>query len=53
MGAKTISRYIVADPEICHGEPIFRAHVYWLRTCLNRWLVAWHGRLSLMSGVGH
>jgi hypothetical protein len=24
-----------------------------LRTCLNRWLVAWHGRLSLMSGVGH
>ncbi len=24
MGAKTISQYIVADPEICHGEPIFR-----------------------------
>jgi uncharacterized protein (DUF433 family) len=24
MGAKTIGRYIVADPAICHGEPIFR-----------------------------
>ena len=24
MGAKTISRYIIADPKICHGKPIFR-----------------------------
>lgn len=24
MEAKTISRYIIAAPEICHGKPIFR-----------------------------
>ena len=24
MRVKTIGRYIVADPSICHGEPIFR-----------------------------
>ena len=24
MRTKTIGRYIVADPAICHGEPIFR-----------------------------
>jgi len=24
MGVKTIGRYIVTDPAICHGEPIFR-----------------------------
>ncbi len=24
MSAKTIGRYIVIDPEICHGKPTFR-----------------------------
>ena len=24
MAAKVIGRYIVADPEICHGKPTFR-----------------------------
>jgi len=24
MGVKTVGRYIVVDPAICHGEPIFR-----------------------------
>ncbi len=24
MRAKSIGRYIVADPKICHGEPVFR-----------------------------
>ncbi|MFH1881365.1 MAG: DUF433 domain-containing protein [Planctomycetota bacterium] len=24
MGTKTIGRFIVADPAICHGKPIFR-----------------------------
>jgi uncharacterized protein (DUF433 family) len=24
MSAKTISRYIIIDPEICHGKPTFR-----------------------------
>lgn len=24
MGTKTLGRYIVADPAICHGEPTFR-----------------------------
>lgn len=24
MGIRTIGRYIVADPKICHGEPTFR-----------------------------
>lgn len=24
MGTRTLGRYIVADPGICHGEPTFR-----------------------------
>jgi len=24
MGTKTLGRYIVSDPAICHGEPTFR-----------------------------
>lgn len=24
MGYKSIGRYIVSDPAVCHGEPIFR-----------------------------
>jgi len=24
MGLQALGRYIVADPEICHGEPTFR-----------------------------
>ena len=24
MGAKTLGRYIVANPAVCHGEPTFR-----------------------------
>lgn len=24
MRAKSIGRYIIADPKICHGKPIFR-----------------------------
>lgn len=24
MGAKLIRRYIVTDPQICHGKPVFR-----------------------------
>lgn len=24
MGAKTVGRYIVTDPEVCHGQPVFR-----------------------------
>ena len=24
MKANTLGRYVVADPEICHGEPTFR-----------------------------
>ena len=24
MGTKTLGRYIVADPAVCHGEPTFR-----------------------------
>ena len=24
MRAKSIGRYIIADPKICHGEPVFR-----------------------------
>jgi uncharacterized protein (DUF433 family) len=24
MKAKSLGRYIVADPKICHGEPVFR-----------------------------
>lgn len=24
MGARTLGRYIVADPDICHGQPVFR-----------------------------
>jgi uncharacterized protein (DUF433 family) len=24
MGVKTMGRYIVTDPKICHGQPVFR-----------------------------
>ena len=24
MGAKALGRYIITDPEICHGQPVFR-----------------------------
>ena len=24
MGSRLIGRYIVTDPEICHGKPVFR-----------------------------
>ncbi len=24
MGYKSIGRYIISDPAVCHGEPIFR-----------------------------
>jgi uncharacterized protein (DUF433 family) len=24
MQAKTLGRYVVADPEVCHGKPTFR-----------------------------
>jgi len=24
MGVRTIGRYVVIDPKICHGQPVFR-----------------------------
>ena len=24
MGVRTIGRYVVTDPKVCHGQPIFR-----------------------------
>jgi uncharacterized protein (DUF433 family) len=24
MSAKTVGRFVVADPAVCHGEPVFR-----------------------------
>ncbi|MDI6891230.1 MAG: DUF433 domain-containing protein [Thermodesulfovibrionales bacterium] len=24
MGIRTVGRYIVTDPKICHGQPVFR-----------------------------
>ena len=37
MPAKTIGRYIVSDPAICHGEPTFRARTHsWLVDVLEQ-----------------
>jgi len=24
MKVKTVGRFVVADPEVCHGDPVFR-----------------------------
>jgi len=38
IAKRMIGRYIVADPEICHGQRTFRGLESWWLTSWNRWL---------------
>jgi len=55
MGEKTISRHIVIDPEICHGQPTFRGTRIFVADVLDMvargmaWeaiIEEWHGNIS-------
>lgn len=55
MVAKALGRYIVADPEICHGQPVFRGTRILVSDVLEQvasgmaWdaiIEEWHGALT-------
>jgi len=55
MGSKIFGRYIIADPEICHGQPTFRGTRILVSDVLEQvasgmaWeaiIEEWRGRLS-------
>lgn len=55
MAAKALGRYIVADPEICHGQPVFRGTRILVSDVLEQvasgmaWdaiIEEWHGTLT-------
>ena len=56
MGAKALGRYIVADLEICHGQPVFRGTRILVSDVLEQisggmaWeaiIEEWHGSLTM------
>jgi len=56
MQAKQLGKYIVADPEICHGQPTFRGTRILVKTVLAQvargedWQVIvsqWDGKVNL------
>ncbi|MCK5109377.1 MAG: DUF433 domain-containing protein [Methanosarcinales archaeon] len=51
METKTLGRYIVADPAICHGGPTFRGTRILVADVLEQLKAAWHGMQSSKSGV--
>lgn len=55
MSAKMIGRYVVTDPEICHGKPTFRGTRIMVQHVLGQvaegmdWesiVAEWHGSIS-------
>lgn len=55
MGAKLMGRYIVTDPEICHGQPTFRGTRILVADVLEQvasgviWetiIEEWHGHIT-------
>ncbi len=55
MSARTIGRYVVADPKICHGKPTFRGTRIFVSDVLEMvasgmaWeaiIQEWHGNIA-------
>lgn len=55
MGTKTLGRYVVADPAVCHGAPSFRGTRIFVADVLEQvangmaWeaiIEEWHGALT-------
>ena len=51
MGTKILGRYIIADTDICHGQPVFRGTRILVADVLEQVASGIMGRL-LKNGVG-
>jgi len=46
MKLKLLGRYIIIDPEICHGTPTFIGTRIMVEQVLNRWKMEWQGNIT-------
>jgi uncharacterized protein (DUF433 family) len=53
MKANTLGRFVVADPEICHGEPTFRGTRILVADVLEQvaWGMAWEAIIEEWRGA--